>query len=139
MQSVIVDSGVWFAIFDQHDERYAAGREKANLLEVLQIVVPWPTMYETLRTRFVKNRLALDLFERHLKSRPVVYLDDGGYRSDAFDLALDWSLRRKRPISMVDWILRLMVEDVNVDVSYLATFNVNDFRDVCEKRGVEII
>ena len=32
-----------------------------------------------------------------------------------------------------------MVEDVNVDVSYLATFNVNDFRDVCEKRGVEII
>src|SRR5947209_6988308 len=127
MDSVLVDTGVWYAIFDARDERSAEGARKAELIEMLQVVVPWPTMYETLRTRFVKNKPALGRFERFLKGRQVVYLDDAGYRDEAFELSFEWSLRRKRPISMVDWIIRLVIDDVNVRLAYLATFNANDF------------
>lgn len=139
MQSVIVDTGVWFALFDAHDEFYRQGAEKADLFEVLQIVIPWPTMYEALGTRFVKNTLALERFESYLKSRSVVFLDDAAYRASAFDLVLEWSLRKRRPISMVDWIIRLLIDDTNVHVDYLATFNIKDFHDVCVSRGIEII
>jgi predicted nucleic acid-binding protein len=106
MNSVIVDTGVWLAMFDAHDERYLAGQAKAELLELLQVVVPWPTMYETLRTRFVKNTFALKQFETFLKSPAVIYLDDQPYRDAAFQLSLESSLRRKRPLSMVDCLLR---------------------------------
>jgi len=139
MDSVLIDSGVWFSMFDARDERYAQGQEKAEILESLQIVVPWPTMYETLRTRFVKNKLALGQFERFLATPSVVYLQDEPYRDAAFELSLDSSLRRNRPLSMIDCLIRLVLDDVNVRVRYLATFNLRDFADICAARQVEII
>ena len=139
MDSAIVDTGVWFALFDARDERYKEGQAKAELFEMLQIVIPWPTMYETLRTRLVKNPFALGQLERFLKSPAVVYLDDEPYREEAFKLSFESSLRRRRPLSMVDCLLRLLIDDVNVSVQYLATFNHRDFIDVCIKRKVETI
>jgi predicted nucleic acid-binding protein len=139
MESVIVDTGVWFAMFDARDERYKEGQEKAEVIELLRIVIPWPTMYETLRTRLVKNTIALAQFEKFLKSPAVIYLEDESYRDAAFKLSLESSLRRKRPLSMVDCLLRLLMDDVNVNVQYLATFNRRDFFDVCANRRIEFI
>lgn len=139
MDTVLVDTGIWFAIFDPRDERFSEGKDKAELLEILQVAIPWPTMYETLRTRFVKNAIALYEFERYLKSAAVTLLDDVDYRDAAIELAFTSSLRKKRPLSMVDCLIRLLIEDTNVDVKYLATFNERDFIDVCRHRGVEII
>ena len=48
-------------------------------------------------------------------------------------------VNRKRPLSMVDCLIRLMIEDVNVKLHYLATFNHRDFLDVCAARRIEII
>ncbi len=39
---------------------------------------------------------------------------------------------------MVDCLIRLIIEDENVKVDYLVTFNVRDFHDVCMKRGIEL-
>ena len=139
MDFTIVDTGIWFAIFDKGDERHEEGQEKAKLLDMLQVVIPWPTMYETLRTKFVKNKNALKKFEAFLKSTAVIYLDDKFYREEAFQLSFESSLREKRPLSMVDCLLRLQLEDVNVNVQYLATFNRRDFIDICDRRGIEII
>ena len=46
---------------------------------------------------------------------------------------------RARPISLVDMVMRLMLENVNVPVSGLLTFNPKDFHDVCRKRGLEML
>jgi predicted nucleic acid-binding protein len=139
MESALVDTGVWFAMFDSRHPYYKEGQEKADLLEILQVVVPWPTMYEALRTRLVRNSYALARLETYLKSPAIVYLDDLPYRDAALQLAFESSLRRRRPLSMIDCLIRLLIEDVNVKVHYLATCNLPDFRDVCIRRGVEII
>ena len=55
MEFVLADTGVWYAMFDSRDPHYAEGKEKAERLSLFQIVLPWPTLYETLRTRFVRN------------------------------------------------------------------------------------
>jgi predicted nucleic acid-binding protein len=139
MDFVIVDTGVWFAIFDERDQHYKEGQEKAQLLEALQIIIPWPTLYETLCSKLVKKKNVLRRFEEFLKSTTVKYLDDEPYRDESLQLSFESSLREKRPLSMVDCLLRLLIDDVNVNVQYLATFNRRDFIDVCSRRGIEII
>lgn len=139
MDAVIVDTGVWYAIFDRRDSNHREAQDKAELLSLLTIAVPWPIAYETLRTRFVRNAVALGQFEQFLKSSNVEFVDDDGFRDAAFQLSLDSSLRGSRPLSMVDCLIRLMLDDTNTRVRYLATFNVGDFMDVCKRNRIEII
>jgi hypothetical protein len=81
----------------------------------------------------------MGLFEKRLKSPRVRFLDDTPYRDSALSLSLDSSLRGHRPLSMVDSVIRLMLDDVNVKIRYLATFNDGDFFDVCASRRIELL
>jgi predicted nucleic acid-binding protein len=139
MENVLVDTGIWLAMFDPKDPYAGDVKEKAEFLDVYQVVLPWPTLYEALRTRMVRNRHALQRFESYLKRPHIQFLDDADYREKALDLAFWSSLKRSRPLSMVDCLLRLMLDDTNVKVNYLATFNHPDFIDICARRGIELI
>ena len=66
MPSVLVDTGVWYALSDPND-RVAREVDLDALqarIEVHTVVVPWPIAYETLRTSFVRKRFALERFEQ---------------------------------------------------------------------------
>lgn len=141
MEKALIDTGVWYGVFDNRDARYIKEetKEKSEYFDLLEIILPWPTIYETLRTRFVKNKPALQQFEKFLKAPNVIFLDDTEYRDYALDISLETSLRRGRPLSMVDCLLRLIIEDTNVKIKYLMTFNTRDFEDVCKKNRVEIL
>jgi predicted nucleic acid-binding protein len=139
MEYVLADTGLWYAMFDHRDQHHSEAVDKADTLTMFQIVLPWPTLYETLRTKFVRNAVALGQFERFLMGPNITYLDDTPFRQAAFDLSLDSSLRRGRPLSMVDCLIRILIEDVNIRINYLATFNRQDFVDVCRSNRVEII
>ena len=141
MRSVLVDTGVWLAIFDPRDR--VRDRESVDALalrlEKMSVVVPWPITYETLRTRFVRNRLALEGFERQLKSPLTEFLGDDPYREKALAHALESSLRRRRPLSLVDCMIRILLDQPTPRIRYLATYNVADFIDICTKRNIELL
>jgi predicted nucleic acid-binding protein len=113
MASILVDTGVWYALCDSRDRTVPqeAVDDIYARVKVHSIVVPWPIAYETLRTRFVRNRLALERFEQEIKSPRIVFLDDEPYREDGLTLSIESSLRRGRPLSMVDCVLRLLLDD----------------------------
>jgi predicted nucleic acid-binding protein len=140
MASVLVDTGVWIALCDPRDR--AVSEEAIDdiyaRIKVHSILIPWPVAYETIRTRFARNRLALERFEREIKSPRVELVDDAPYRDEAFELSIESSLRRGRPLSMVDCLMRLLLEDVATNISYLVTFNPGDFSDVCRARRIEL-
>lgn len=140
MASILLDSGVWYALCDARDR--TASREVIDdiyaRIKVHTIVVPWPIVYETLRTRFVRSRPAMERFEQEIRSPRIVLLDDAPYRDDALAHAIEWSLRRGRALSMVDCVLRLLLDDVQTRIQYLVTFNQRDFVDVCERRRIEL-
>jgi hypothetical protein len=95
MASVLVDTGVWYALSDPND-RVAREVDLDALqarIEVHTIVIPWPIAYETLRTSFVRKRFALERFEQVLKSPRVIFIDDAPYRDDALEISLKSSLR----------------------------------------------
>ena len=67
----------------------------------------------------------------------VEHLDDAPYREDAYAQTIGTA--RTRPISLVDTVIRLVLEDVRVRVDGLLTFNQKDFHDVCRRRRVEML
>ena len=140
MATILVDTGVWLALCDARD-RVATPEVVEDIydrIKVHSIIVPWPVVYETLRTRFVRNRAAMERFEHEIKSARVDRLDDAPYREDALSLSIDYSLRQGRPLSMVDCMLRLLLDDLKIRIRYFVTFNQGDFVDVCKTRRIEL-
>ena len=139
MDCALADTGVWYAMFVADDPFARDIDKKAEVLDRCQVVVPWPTMYETLRTKFVKKKPALQQLRDYLKRPRVQYLDDVLYREQAMELAFSSALLGRRPLSMTDCLIRLIMDDRNVKIDCLATFNERDFVDVCRKQRIEII
>lgn len=136
---ILVDTGFWYAVFDKRDCHKADAEclvAKYFDKSAYEIVVPFPTMYELLRTRFVKNKEALEEIRQMFQSGRITRLDDDVYRSEALELTLR---EPKRNISLVDNIIRLMLDDKSVGAKGLITFNVGDFQDVCHKNSIDIL
>jgi len=134
-----VDTGIWIAMFDPRDQHRAKIDEIAEYFDFCHLILPWPTLYETLRTRLARNREALKSFEGYLKRHRISFLDDEPYRETAIGLCFSSGLHAYRSLSMVDCLIRLILDDVNIKVGYLATFNNDDFFDICQKRQIEIL
>ncbi len=139
MEYVLVDTGIWYAMFDPRDQHQSNVQEILDYFDYCHLILPWPTLYETLRTRMVRNYTALLSFEKYLKRPNVSFLDDFSYREDAMEMAFLSSLATRRPLSMVDCVIRLILDDINIKINYLATFNQGDFIDICHKRQIEIM
>ena len=138
-KTALVDSGFWIALLDERDEHYKEAQQKAETLLHLRYIFPWPILYETLRTRFVRRPLAVRKFESFLKRPNTTYLEDAKYRMDALAATLSDRPQGGRAFSLVDNVLRMIISDMSVRVDYVLTFNVGDFADVCRRRQVEMI
>lgn len=138
-KTAIVDSGFWIALMDERDEHYKDAQQKADVLLSLRYIVPWPTLYETLRTRFTRRPAAIRKFEAFLKRPNARLLDDMDYKNKALEMTLGMPSREGRSLSLVDHVLRMIIGDTNIRVHCIFTFNRRDFLDVCVRRNVEII
>jgi len=80
----------------------------------------------------------LERLNRELRSHGLHKLQDEPYREAALEKTLNPASPRKA-LSLVDAVLREMIIDVNVKMHAFVTFNARDFRDVCQRRGIEVI
>jgi len=136
-RTAVVDTGFWIALCARDDQYHLQALAKEDLLRSLNLIVPWPCLYETLNTRFVKNPMSVRAFERFRRRPNVDLADDTKYREAAYSETL--VLAPKRPISLVDMVIRCILDDVNIRKDCLLTFNRPDFVDVCRKRQIEIL
>lgn len=133
---LLVDTGYFIALHDERDEHNATAKRHERLLELHSVVLPWPVLYETINTRFAKRPGVLMQIDAIVAKNNTLLLDDSPYRETAYRQVLQTS--RKRPLSLVDAVLRAVIEDVNVKVSALLTFNAGDFYDVCWPLSVDL-
>ena len=127
----------FFALRDGRDQHHSAAMDKQGLLDVRPIILPWPVLYETLNPRFVGLPGALAWFERLVLSPNTNRLDDSWYREASFNSVLASAPRRR--LSLVDAVLRSVIEDRNVPVAGILTFNPKDFVDACRQHRVEML
>jgi predicted nucleic acid-binding protein len=138
-RALAVDTGFFFALYEPKDQHHAKAVPKEELLESTPLVIPWPCLYETVNSRFVKKTAHVEKFEKVIGRAGVVLVNDAPYRDVALELTIKAGKSGVRPVSLADTVIRLMLDDVNVRIGYLLTFNVRDFVDVCRNRGIELV
>ena len=74
------------------------------------------------------------MFERILRKPSSEIVDDSQYRAESYQSVFSqesWEAK-----SLVDFILYAVIEDVNVRVDAVLTFNYRDFREICAKNDI---
>ena len=91
MKRLIIDSGVWYAAFDQRDDKYVYSDKILNLLEMHELIVPFPSLYETINTRLLRNKYkqADYLFEYLNDSKKVILVEKPCVRDPRSPSAVD--------------------------------------------------
>ena len=133
--SWLVDTGYFIALYDERDEHNKLAQSNKRLLDLHPVVLPWPVLYETINTRFAKKASAMTRIDAIIAKADTRLLDDSLYRDAAYRQV---QTSRQRPLSLVDAVLRAVIEDKNVRISGLLTFNVGDFHDVCRSCRVDL-
>ncbi len=137
-QHIMIDSCYWFGLFDIKDQYKNYSDEVKELLVGHKLVVPYPSLYEVLNSKFIKNKIALNTIENLIKSGEIVLLEDEEYRQTALENVYSIYRTQIPQISLVDSIIREILSDPNIKIDALVTYNVKDFKDVCDTRKIAI-
>ena len=137
--TLLVDTCFFIALFNPRDEHYADALGKQEWLEMLSVVMPWPILYETIDTRFMRRPETIARFESLMKAPGTEFLDDSPYRLEAYEDTLRPDNRRREAMSLVDTVLHAILEDTNVRIGAMLTFNLRDFGRICHELGVELL
>lgn len=135
-KNIVADSGFWFGLFNARDNYHREACSIESSIAVHNLLVPWPSLYETMNTRLMRRRPDRDRFRTYLRRTSTILLDDVSYRSSSLNYVID---QVSTNLSLVDHVIRSMLEDPNMSISALITFNPSDFIDVCQARGIELI
>ena len=137
--NVIVDTGFWIGYYEPRDQYHGEAMEKAAILDSVNVLLPWPVLYETLNSRFVRRAERVRHFERFVSRPSVALLNDAPFREDAYKETRDAAILGKRPLSLTDVVIRLMLQSTNVKIHYILTFNQRDYVDVCTRRSIGVV
>lgn len=137
--NILVDTCFWYAYYDPRDEKHYIAKELIDYFEFGNIIIPYPTLYETINTRFSKHTEWIAPFNELIQNEKFKLIDDNDYREIALNQTFEYSIYNKRPISFVDMIIRMMLDDINLKIDAMITFNLEDFIDVCTSKNIEII
>lgn len=135
---VLADTGFWIALYDKSDQHHEKAVKIMEQAAVGRFLFPWPLHYELLRTRFVRRAGWVESFLGIIKQQRIQSIDDVPYRERALQLAMDWARNSDRSISLVDMVVRLVLDHSEHRIDALITFNPGDFSDVCRSRGIPL-
>ncbi len=136
---VLTDTGFWFALYEPKDSYYQKANKIAEHISEHNFLIPWPSLYETLNTRFTRRSGRMIRFKNLLTKPNVSLIEDYDYKERALNLTFNYSRFGKRTFSLVDVIIREALKDKSLRIDYLITFNAKDFIDICQKRKIEIL
>jgi len=136
-KNIILDSGYWFAFYEETDTFHEEALLISEYLQPHTLVVPWPSLYETLNTRFVRRTDWLLSFEMLLKNTNTLQLSDHKYKHHALTSIFLQNKSHKK-FSLVDLVIREILLDPEMKIHAIVTFNAADFEDICWKKGIEI-
>ena len=54
MNNILLDTGFWFALYDKNDKHYRSAEKLLDYFSYSQIIIPYPTLYETVINRTPK-------------------------------------------------------------------------------------
>lgn len=140
MKRLIFDSCYWFALYNEKDQYHHLANLMADNFNSssIKILIPFPSMYETLNTAFVDNKTQLQrLSELLANHEKVEFVFDDEYKDSAYRNTI--SQEKSSKVSLVDSIILEMLEDKNLAIDGVVTFNSRDFAEPCRVLQKEMI
>ncbi len=138
-KNIIIDTGFWYALYDKRDEYHEVAHLLHDDIIVHNWLVPWPTLYETLNTRFVRRKDWVISFKSMLSNDIVHKIFDDKYRETAYHQVFSVQKGHNMNFSLVDLIIREMLKDDELKIDAILTFNPEDFYDLCSIRKTEML
>ncbi len=120
----LIDTGFWIALYnpEKEPERSQDAESIAELIENEQIIIPFPTMYEFLNSKFSRKEYVLR-FEKLISRPNFIKIYDKDYRDKALEKFFNNKRFTKKDVSLVDEIIKEMIEDVNLKVDFVVSFD----------------
>ncbi len=75
-ENILIDTGFWIALYNERDRYHNDAIEIIELIADSNLILPWPTLYETINTRFSKNADGISNFEELIKEVAVTSIPD---------------------------------------------------------------
>src|SRR5689334_6380327 len=141
MKLLCVDSGFLIGLYDETDQYHRKAKQYFSDFFSIgpnKLVIPWPTIYEALATRMVRNRIRLGVLHKDWKylqsHQRMTLLDDSPFRDRAIDECFAEVVKpaqHYRALSLADRVIRSILSDIDTRIDFFITFNPGDFADVC--------
>jgi hypothetical protein len=140
MKTVIADTCFWIGLFIDNDmfHRYSTEYYISNI-DAIRLIFPWPSMYETLRTQFVRNYNAVARLEKEMKRTNIVKYGDRSIKNKALEEMFKLNLYHGYKLSLTDTLIREIIKSGRSNISGLITSNRSDFIDICQLYKVDLI
>lgn len=133
---LIGDTSFWIGLFIQNDQYHQSSIEVYDKnIDTSTFLIPWPTMYETLRTSFVRNYNAVARLEKEFKNPSFIKYGDRKIRNNALQEVFD---KNGSSLSLTDAMIREIVKSGKTKINSIITSNKKDFIDVCKYYKVGI-
>jgi predicted nucleic acid-binding protein len=128
---LIGDTSFWIGLFFVKDQYHDSSKEiYEKSVDNSQFLIPWPTMYETLRTKFVRNYNAVARLENEFKKPIFIKYGDRVIRNRALQEVFD---QNGTNLSLTDAIIREIIKSGKTRINSVITSNKKDFIDVCHR------
>ena len=131
---VLVDTCYWISLFDPTDDPKLTveAEQISEDIEDEEIIIPFPTLYEFVNSRLSRREAKIE-FERLLLRPNVTRLSDTKYKEKALDNFFIKSRYSHSDISLVDEVLKLIIEDKQLKIDYIVSFDRGLINDALSK------
>ncbi|MEK6152140.1 hypothetical protein WIW50_02715 [Flavobacteriaceae bacterium 3-367] len=119
-KTYLPDTGFWIALYANNEEAETI----ATIIEDDNILIPYPSMYEFLNSKFSRRGLAYE-FQKLLKRPNIKKIYDDDYRDDSFDNFFYNAINYSLDVSLVDEVIKLMIIDPKLKVDFLISYDTS--------------
>jgi|GEM_PF-5250023 len=142
MKTILLDTGYWIALFSPENEK-----EKQDVVEYVselidennyKVIIPFPTLYEFLNSKLSRKGRQKFNLESELSKQKYEKIYDEKYRKKALENFFKQFSFVNYDISLVDEIIKEMIEDTTLKTDIIVTFD-NGLKNYARSMNVEVI
>ncbi len=142
MKTILLDTGYWIALFSTENEK-----EKQDVVEYVselidennyKVIIPFPTLYEFLNSKLSRKGRQKFNLESELSKQKYEKVYDEKYRKKALENFFKQFSFVNYDISLVDEIIKEMIEDTTLKTDIIVTFD-NTLKNYARSMNVEVI
>lgn len=117
-KTYLPDTGFWIALYENDEDAETI----ALIIEDDNILIPYPSMYEFLNSKFSRRGLAHE-FQKLLRRPNFQKIFDDNYRDDSIKNFFFNAKYYRSDVSLVDEVIKLMILDPKLKVDFLISYD----------------